>query len=76
MRLASISSVALGTLNIRESDMRAAAPVVYSPAHSVFPIEMVAANMATKHGHDILCSGAEVNRPYLGYLSAVSNHAP
>ena len=47
MRLASISSVALGTLNIRESDMRAAAPVVYSPAHLVFPIEMVAANMAT-----------------------------
>ena len=47
MRLASISSVALGTLNIRESDMRAGAPVVYSPAHAVFPIEMVAANMAT-----------------------------
>ncbi len=29
-----------------------------------------------KHGHDILCSGAEVSRPYPGHLSAVSNHAP
>ena len=51
MRLASISSVALGTLNIRESDMRAAAPVVYSPAHSVFPIEMVAVGAREHRGN-------------------------
>jgi hypothetical protein len=28
-----------------------------------------------KHGHDILCSGAEVSRPYPGHLRAASNHA-
>ena len=27
-----------------------------------------------KHGHDILCSGAEVSRPYPACISATSNH--
>jgi hypothetical protein len=30
--------------------------------------------MRSKHGHDILCSGAEVSRPYPACISATSNH--